>query len=148
VTTELPAPGEVWIDSRLFPALGIQLGDEVEVGLAALRVSRVLTQEPDRGGSMYDLGPRLLMRMEDVPATEVVQPGSRISYRLLLRGDDAALEDLKASLPLEPNFWWRGIRESSPSSGGEFSAAGRVARGAARGRGCGAECPPLCAPSL
>jgi putative ABC transport system permease protein len=108
VTTELPAPGEVWIDSRLFPALGIQLGDEVEVGLA---------------GSMYDLGPRLLMRMEDVPATEVVQPGSRISYRLLLRGDDAALEDLKASLPLEPNFWWRGIRESSPSIG---SALGRA----------------------
>ncbi len=122
-TTELPPIGEVWMDSRLFPALDVALGDVIEVGLATLTVSRVLTNEPDRGGSMYDLGPRLLMRIEDVPATEVVQPGSRISYRLLLRGDDAALEDLKDALPLRPNYWWRGIRESSPSIG---SALGRA----------------------
>ncbi len=124
-TSELPPTGEVWMDSRLFPALGVSLGDEIEVGLATLTVSRVLTTEPDRGGSMYDLGPRLLMRMEDVPATEVVQPGSRISYRLLLRGDDGPLEDLKDELKLkeDPNFWWRGIRESSPSIG---SALGRA----------------------
>jgi len=124
-TRELPARGEVWMDSRLFPALGITLGDEIEVGFASLKVARVLTQEPDRGGSMYDLGPRLLMRIEDVPATEVVQPGSRISYRLLLRGEDAALTELKESLALDedPNYWWRGIRESSPSIG---SALGRA----------------------
>lgn len=122
-TRELPAPGEVWLDARLFPALGVKVGDPVEVGLATLRVSRVLTQEPDRGGSMYDLGPRLLMRIEDVPATEVVQPGSRISYRLLLRGDDATLEDLRDSLELKPNYWWRGIRESSPSIGSALSRA-------------------------
>lgn len=121
----LPMPGEVWMDSRLFPALDVSLGQEVEVGLARLTVTRVLTLEPDRGGSMYDLGPRLLMRLADVPATEVVQPGSRLSYRLLLRGDDSALETLEESLALddEPNFWWRGIRESSPTIG---SALGRA----------------------
>jgi putative ABC transport system permease protein len=122
-TSELPSPGEVWMDSRLFPALGVELGQEIEVGFAKLIVSRVLTQEPDRGGSMYDLGPRLLMRIDDVPATEVVQPGSRISYRLLLRGDEGALTDLKESLTLEPNFWWRGIRESSPSIGSALARA-------------------------
>ena len=122
-TTDLPAAGEVWLDSRLFPALGVSLGDTIEVGFAALRVGRVLTQEPDRGGSMYDLGPRLLMRMADVPATQVVQPGSRISYRLLLRGEDSQLEALKDELPLEPNFWWRGIRESSPSIGSALDRA-------------------------
>ncbi len=86
VTTELPEPGEVWLDGRLFPSLAVELGDQVEVGYAKLTISKVLTSEPDRGGSMYDLGPRLLMRIEDVPATQVVQPGSRLSYRLLLRG--------------------------------------------------------------
>ena len=53
----------------------------------------MLVSEPDRGGSMWDLGPRLLMRMADVPATEVVQPGSRLSYRLLLKGDDGGAGD-------------------------------------------------------
>ncbi len=124
-TSELPAVGEVWLDARLFPALGVAVGDEVEVGLARLTITRVLTTEPDRGGSMYDLGPRLLMRIEDVPATQVVQPGSRLSYRLLLRGDEADLEALKASLKLEddPNYWWRSIRESSPTIGSALDRA-------------------------
>jgi putative ABC transport system permease protein len=83
----VPTPGEIWLDSRLFPALGVSLGEEVEVGMASLRIGGVLVAEPDRGGSMFDLGPRLLMNLQDVPATEVVQPGSRLSYRMLLAGD-------------------------------------------------------------
>lgn len=122
-TTALPAPGEIWLDARLFPALGLAPGDRVEVGLAEFRVARVLVSEPDRGGSMYDLGPRLLMRLDDVPATGVVQPGSRLAHRLLLQGDDAALATLRSRLPLEPNYRWRGIREASPSIG---SALGRA----------------------
>ncbi|MDZ7670654.1 MAG: FtsX-like permease family protein [Gammaproteobacteria bacterium] len=122
-TDELPAPGEVWLDSRLFPALDVELGDTVEVGMAELTISRVLVTEPDRGGGMFDLGPRLLMHMTDVPATEVVQPGSRLSYRLLLRGPDAALETLRESLTLEPNFRWRGIRDSSQAIGAALDRA-------------------------
>lgn len=123
VTSDVPARGQVWLDARLFPALGIALGDEVEVGVARFKVSKVVVQEPDRGGSMYDLGPRLLMNLADVPFTEVVQPGSRIVYRLLLSGDAAALEDLKGVLPLEPNYRWQGIRESSPAIGDALSRA-------------------------
>ncbi len=125
VTTDLPEPGEVWLDGRLFPSLAVALGDQVEVGYARLTISKVLTSEPDRGGSMYDLGPRLLMRIEDVPATQVVQPGSRLSYRLLLRGEDGPLEALRDELDLEedPNFWWRGIKESSPTIGSALNRA-------------------------
>lgn len=124
-TTELPEPGEVWLDGRLFPSLGVALGDQVEVGYARLTISKVLTSEPDRGGSMYDLGPRLLMRIEDVPATQVVQPGSRLSYRLLLRGENGPLDALKEQLALDedPNFWWRGIKESSPTIGSALNRA-------------------------
>ncbi|TNF80815.1 MAG: FtsX-like permease family protein [Gammaproteobacteria bacterium] len=125
VTTELPEPGEVWLDGRLFPSLGVEIGDQVEVGYATLTISKVLTSEPDRGGSMYDLGPRLLMRVEDVPATQVVQPGSRLSYRLLLRGDESVLDTLRDRLDLEedPNFWWRSIKESSPTIGSALNRA-------------------------
>ena len=120
---EIPAPGEVWVDSRLFPALGVAEGDMVEVGLAALRVTRVLISEPDRGGSFFDLGPRLLMNIADVPATEVVQPGSRINYRLLLGGDDATLDELKPDLALGDTFRWVSIRESSPRIGSALDRA-------------------------
>ena len=116
-TDSIPAPGTVWLDSRLFPAMNLSLGDTVEVGMAELQVARVLVAEPDRGGSFFDLGPRLLMNMQDVDATEVVQPGSRLSYRLLLSGDDTQLQKLRESLPLKPNFSWISVRESSPRIG-------------------------------
>ena len=120
---DTPAPGEAWLDSRLFPALGVSLGDDIEVGLAKLKVVRVLVTEPDRGGSFFDFGPRVLMNIDDVPATKVVQPGSRLSYRLLLGGPDEALNDLKSVLELEPNYRWMDVRESSPRIGSALDRA-------------------------
>ena len=123
VAQTVPKPGFVWLDARLFPSLDVQIGDEVEVGLATLKVSKVLVSEPDRGGSFFDLGPRLLMNVLDVPATEVVQPGSRLSYRLLLKGDEADLEQLKENLELKPNFRWVSVKESSPRIGSALDRA-------------------------
>ncbi len=120
---EVPPPGEVWLDSRLFPALDVDLGEQIEVGLAELQVTRVLVSEPDRGGSFFDLGPRLLMNIADVPATEVVQPGSRIGYRLLIKGDESVLGDYKESIDLGNNYRWVSIRESSPRIGSALDRA-------------------------
>ena len=115
VTDDLPARGEVWLDSRLFPALGVAIGDKVTVGYADFAVTRVLTSEPDRGGNFFEFAPRLLMRAEDVPATQVIQPGSRIGYRLLIAGDDADLTAMKRTVDsqLRPNFRWRSIRDAN-----------------------------------
>ena len=93
------------------------------MGLARLEVGEVLVKEPDRGGSFFDLGPRLLMNIADVPATEVVQPGSRIGYRLLLRGADAELEALREELELEPNYRWMDIRRNSRRIGSALDRA-------------------------
>ena len=59
------------------------------------------------------------MRVEDVPATRVIQPGSRVGYRLLLAGNDAALADLRDAIDadLAPNYRWRGIADANPSIG-------------------------------
>ncbi len=124
-TGELPAAGEVWLDSRLFPALGVEVGDVIHVGDATLRVGRVLSDEPDRGGSFFDFGPRLLMRMDDVPLTNVVKPGSRISYRLLVAGVDDELAQLHTELEakLGATYRWMGIRESTPSIGSALDRA-------------------------
>ena len=118
-TAQVPDVGDVWMDSRLFPALGIDVGDRVAVGYAEFTVGAVLTSEPDRGGSFMDFGPRLLMRVEDIPATRVVQPGSRIGYALMLAGDDAELRSLYDAIreDLRPNYRWRSIRDANASIG-------------------------------
>ncbi|MFC0712026.1 ABC transporter permease [Azorhizophilus paspali] len=87
-----PAPGEAWAETRLLAALSLKVGDSIEVGEKSLRLTRVLTQEPDRAGNFYSLTPRVLMHLDDLDATGVVQPGSRVRYRELWRGTPEALQ--------------------------------------------------------
>jgi putative ABC transport system permease protein len=86
-----PQPGEAWAEARLFAALELSVGDTIEVGSKNLILSRVLTYEPDRAGDFYSLTPRVLMHLDDLAATGVVQPGSRVRYRELWRGTPEVL---------------------------------------------------------
>lgn len=90
-----PAPGEAWVEERLAAQLGIAVGDTVGVGRLPLRIAGILTQEPDRGINFFTLAPRLMMRVEDLPATGLIQAGSRIGYRLLVAGEAAAVKDFR-----------------------------------------------------
>lgn len=115
-TTQGPGVGEVWLDSRLLPLLEIKLGEQVEVGEAALTVTRVVINEPDRGGNFYGFGPRVLMNIADIPATRVVQPGSRVQYRYLFAGSAQALSQFGAWLKprLAPSHKWLALEDSQP----------------------------------
>lgn len=86
-----PGPGEAWAEARLFAALDLRVGQSIEVGNRQLRLTRVLTYEPDRAGDFYSLTPRVLINLEDLASTGVVQPGSRVRYRDLWRGDSETL---------------------------------------------------------
>jgi putative ABC transport system permease protein len=87
----LPAPGQVWVDERLATGLGVKVGDRVEVGEARFTVAAILTFEGERGGNFMALAPRLLLNLADLPGTGLVQPGSRITYRLLVAGEGGAV---------------------------------------------------------
>ncbi len=91
VTDELPAPGEAWAESRLVAALGARVGDSLQVGALTLRLTRVLDYRPDQGSAFVDLASTLLVRLEDLPRTELLQDGSRATHALLLAGDRAGL---------------------------------------------------------
>jgi len=71
----------------MMAALKVRQGDAIELGRARFRVGAVLTLEPDRGVSFMNFAPRLMVRLEDLPATGLVQPGSRINYQLLAAGE-------------------------------------------------------------
>ena len=91
IAESIPAPGEAWVDSRLLPLLQIELGDVVAVGEYDLRITRVLIREPDSSSPFSFMGARLLMNLQDLPKTQVVQEGSRVGYQWLLAGDDTAV---------------------------------------------------------
>ena len=93
-----PQPGTAWLDERLATALQAAPGDTVTIGRAQLRVTAIVTLEPDRGISFFSLAPRLLMHLDDIPASGLVQFGSRLRYRLLMAGETPAVEALRGWL--------------------------------------------------
>lgn len=95
----IPARGEVWVDSRVLPQLKINVGDELTVGELPLRVTQILIREPESGGPFSSVAPRVLMNIDDVPATKVIQAGSNVTYSWLLASDNvSALEGFIAWL--------------------------------------------------
>lgn len=97
-TTERPAPGTAWAESRVLQALALEVGESVDIGNATFTVTRVLTDEPGRMGNFFSLGPRVLINQADVPATGVVQPGSRVRYRYAFAGPETGLQEYRAWL--------------------------------------------------
>jgi len=90
-----PAPGTVWLEERLVSALDAPVGSRLRLGRSELEVAAVLTLEPERGANFFNFSPRLMMNVADVPATGLVQTGSRVSYYLYAAGAPAALKDLE-----------------------------------------------------
>ncbi|MFT4100332.1 MAG: FtsX-like permease family protein [Burkholderiaceae bacterium] len=82
-------PGEAWVDQQLLQSLGVAVGDRVQLGGGEFRIRRIITLEPDRGSNFVNLAPRILIAAADLPATGLVQPTSRIAYRLMIAGDAA-----------------------------------------------------------
>ena len=113
-----PAPGEVWINPRLLRLLELELGDTLEVGNQGLIISGLLVREPDGGFNMSALAPRVMMHVDDVGATGVIQEGSRVEYVYLFAGEEALLDDYYGWLQprLEPSHEWEGVRDGETFS--------------------------------
>ncbi|MFN3416514.1 MAG: ABC transporter permease [Caldimonas sp.] len=78
----VPARGSVWVDAALLEALQLAVGDTLLLGDAALRIERVITLEPDRGAGFMAFAPRVMLHEADLAATALIQPASRVTYRL------------------------------------------------------------------
>ena len=114
VTSDIPAPGTVWVDSRLFQILGIEIGSFINVGAMQFKVSNIITYEPDRGGDMFNIAPRLMMNLSDLPETNLILPASRVEYKLLLGGDSSSIRDFRQTVNIGDGLRLQGIRNARP----------------------------------
>lgn len=123
----IPAPGEIWPDSKLLSAIDARVGSTLAIGAATFRVTHVLISRPDQGGTFADLAPSLLMNAADLPATQLIQPGSRVSYRGLFAGDRERIDVFKAWLTAHKTRSERvhDITDASPQIRNAVERAGR-----------------------
>jgi putative ABC transport system permease protein len=117
-----PARGTAWVDAALLEALGLGVGSDLLLGDATLRIARIIVIEPDRGTGFSSLAPRVLLNEADLPATGLVQPASRVTYRLAIAapglGDDDKVADYVEWAEAEiKKSALRGLRVESLASG-------------------------------
>ena len=127
ITDDIPARGEVWADSRLLATLDAPIGASLNIGAATLKVARVLDYRPDQGATFVDLAPSLLMNLADMPATQLVQPGSRLTYLALFAGTPNRIAEFKTYLEehRKPGERLLDIAEASPQIQDSMDRAGR-----------------------
>ena len=94
----IPAQGSVWVEARLLDALGIAVGDQISIGELTLSIAKVLVLEPDRSGDLFNIAPRVLMNSDDLAATQLIMPGSRVRYTLLVAGTRERLQAFRTSI--------------------------------------------------
>jgi putative ABC transport system permease protein len=91
----IPARGTLWADPRLMQRLGLQLGDEVGVGELHLKVAARVVRFVDQSVGFASFAPRVILNAADLPASGLVQEGSRIGYRLMVAGDAKQVASLR-----------------------------------------------------
>ncbi|WP_213608550.1 FtsX-like permease family protein [Pseudoalteromonas sp.] len=114
-----PSPGNVWLSESVFYSLNINVGDQVELGAALFNVEKVIVEEPDAPFNVFSSSRRVLINIDDLAKTEVIQPGSRVFYRQLYAGDEADINSFYDWLKpqLKENQNWYGVKDrQSPIS--------------------------------
>ncbi|HEV7390289.1 MAG TPA: ABC transporter permease, partial [Burkholderiales bacterium] len=112
----VPQQGTAWVDERLYAQLALAPGDRFELGRLAFIVAGIVTHEPDASIGFINGGPRVILNEADIAATGLVQPGSRIGYRLLIAGPADAVDAYRgwAMKQLQPGQRVEGIRDARP----------------------------------
>ncbi len=112
-----PQSGQAWVEARVLHALGIGPGQSITIGESSLEVSRVITYEPDRGNSFYSFNPRVMINGDDLDATGILQPGSRVRFKDMFAGDAAAIAAFRGWLEprLNPGENIRNLDEDRPA---------------------------------
>lgn len=127
VMQQLPQRGEIWAEARLFTALGVDVGAEIQLGQSRFTLARVLTHEPDRSNNPFQLAPVILLNLADLDATGLLSPASRARFNQLFVGDSTVIEDLRTELAanLKPTERIRSIEEDLSSVQQALQRAGR-----------------------
>ncbi|MDP1683446.1 MAG: ABC transporter permease, partial [Burkholderiales bacterium] len=122
-----PQAGTAWADARLMQVLGLKIGEEIELGQARLTLAAVIVKEPDRAGDFFNIAPRLMLHVDDIAATSLIQAGSRVAYRLLIAGEDKALSAYRkwAETRLTRGERIEGVRDARPEIRAALERAGR-----------------------
>ena len=114
----IPPSGQVWVDPALLDNLNLQAGQMLGLGDRSFRITATIEREPDRGAGFMTFAPRVMINAADLPSTGLVQPASRVTWRMAVAGDTAAAERfVQWAKPEVEQSHVRGVQIESLDSG-------------------------------
>jgi putative ABC transport system permease protein len=78
-------PGTCIVARTLLDRTGLSVGDKLKVGYATLKITDVVTAEPDRPLELFSFGPRVFINAADLKALGLMATGSRIRRFVLIK---------------------------------------------------------------
>lgn len=105
-------------DPLLADRLNLKPGDTLQVGDVRLRLNALIDKEPDSLATGLGFGPRLMVSLDALKASNLLQPGSLVRWHYRVKLDDAArlhplLDAVKAGAP-EAGFEVRTREAAAP----------------------------------
>lgn len=88
VVTGHPGKGKIWIEPRILAVLTAEKGQKLELGYTELEIDGAVMLQPGQGSTLFNIAPTAIIGLQDLAATKVIQPGSRVSYRYLFVGQE------------------------------------------------------------
>ena len=114
----IPATGQVWVDQTLLDALDLAPGQMLALGDRELRIAAVIEREPDRGAGFMNFAPRVMINAQDLASTGLVQPASRVTWRMAVAGPEGVANGYAAWARQQvERGHWRGVQVESLESG-------------------------------
>jgi putative ABC transport system permease protein len=111
------------IDPILLERLGLKVGDRLGLGKTEVPITATIASEPDKLTERLTVGPRVLISLDTMRATGLIEPGSLVGWRYALKLTDATGQSdagllgfrdrIKQALP-EGGFTVRDRRDPSP----------------------------------
>jgi len=123
VVTGHPEKGKIWVEPRIMAILSAEKGQKIELGYIDLTLDSVIMLQPGQGSTLFNIAPTAMIGLDDLEATKIIQPGSRVSYRNLFVGSPKAIADYQEWLKprLDSSQRLVTIFDESPMAGSAIS---------------------------
>ncbi|MEO0730671.1 MAG: ABC transporter permease, partial [Pseudomonadota bacterium] len=93
IETKLARPDAVVVQRTLLDRLQLSVGDQVQIGGTSMTITDVLREEPDKLAARMPFGPRVMMSVDALLATGLVQPGTLINWRYAIAFPNGVASD-------------------------------------------------------
>ena len=100
------------VEAILLERLDLSVGDRIKIGNAEIRIAAVIEREPDRLAVRAAFGPRVLMSIETLKTTGLIQPGSLIHWHYNIR-----LPESQSNAAAEFKSFRAKLKERFPEAG-------------------------------